>query len=203
MKILKEEIRYPEKGDKFFVEKGDKDEIAWLHKAFQEFGGYADSYQTAALNLIDSALEEKEFRDYHIYPIVFLIRHYLELRLKELIIGINYCKDQNKQFTKTHDIQHLWSEFKKSYSDLGENINDNRFKVIDNLIKEMSSVDPMSEKFRYPDNSKHKFNYLNLNNLKETFIRVCFLFDGIAMQIAHYVEITEDLVRNVYQNYYP
>ena len=203
MKILEEEIRYPEKGDKFFIEEGDKGEIAWLHKAFQEFGGYADSYQTAAINLIDSALEEKEFRDYHVYPIVFLIRHYLELRLKELIIGIDYCENQTKQFPQTHDIQHLWSKFKKYYSDLGEDINDQRFRVVDDLIKEMSNVDPMSMKFRYPDNSNHEFNYLNLSNLRENFIRVCFLFDGIAMQIAHYVEMTEDLVQNVYQNYHP
>ncbi|HEX6983003.1 MAG TPA: hypothetical protein VF181_09600 [Balneolaceae bacterium] len=203
MKIFEEEIRYPEKGDKFFIESGDEDDIAWLHQVFQNFGGYADSYQASALSLIDTALEEQEFKDLHVYPIIFLIRHYLELRLKELIIGLSYCKSQNRHFPKTHDIQHLWSKFKQSYSEIGENTNDKRFKSVDKLIKEMSKVDPNSMTFRYPDGSDHKYNHINLNNLKETFIKVSFLFDGVAIQIAHYVDITADLVQSVYENFHP
>ena len=47
-----------------------------------------------------------------------------------------------------------------------------------------------------------KLEYVNLNNLRETFIRVCFVFDGVAMQITHYVEMTEDMMRDVYENYW-
>ena len=206
MRLYKEEIRYPENGDKFFIEKGHQDEIAWLHKTFQEFGSYADSYQTGALNLIDSALLNKDFRDYHIYPVVFLIRHYLELRLKELIQGLNYCKEENKNFPTHHDIQTLWSEFKNAYSAIGEDSNDARFQVIDKLVKEMVSVDPISMAFRYPVDTvgrkTQKLEYVNLSNLRETFIRVCFVFDGVAMQIGHYVDITEEMMQEVYQNYW-
>ena len=131
MNILEEEIRYPEKGDKFFIEDGNPDEIAMLHKSFQDFGGYGDSYQNGAINLIDSALKNKDYRDYNIYPAVFLIRHYLELRLKELILGINYINNSSKEYPKNHDIQMLWIEFKKAYALLGEDINDSRFQVID------------------------------------------------------------------------
>lgn len=205
MKIIEEEIRYPEKGDKFFIEEGNKDDIAWLHTAFHEFGGYADSYQTGAINLIDTALENKSLRDYHVYPVIFLVRHFLELRLKELIQGINYYQKQKKEFPETHDLQHLWSKFKKGYSDLGENTSDKCFKNVEILIKEMVHIDPKSMSFRYPvanGKSTKRLDYVNLQNLRETFIKVCFLFDGIAMQIAHYVEITEDMVQEVYRNYW-
>lgn len=206
MLILKEEIRYPEKNDKFFLDKGSPEEIAWLHKTFQQFGSYADSYQTGALTLIDTALANKELRDYNIYPAVFLIRHYLELRLKELIQGLNYCKEQNKNFPTHHDLQNLWSEFKKAFSSIGENANDQRFQTIDELIKEMTSVDPISMSFRYPVDKQgektQKLEYVNLSNLRETFIRVCFVFDGVSMQIAHYAEMTEAMMRNVYENYW-
>lgn len=206
MLILKEDIRYPEKNDKFFLDKGNPDEIAWLHKTFQQFGSYADSYQTGALTLIDTALSNKDLRVYNIYPAVFLIRHYLELRLKELIQGLNYCKEQNKNFPTHHDLQNLWSDFKKAYSSIGENANDVRFQIIDELIKEMTSVDPISMSFRYPVDKQgektQKLEYVNLSNLRETFIRVCFVFDGVAMQIAHYVEMTEDMMRDVYENYW-
>jgi len=201
-RIYQEEIRYPEKGDKFFIETGDQNEIAWLNKVFQEFGSYADSYQTGALTLLDTALEKRELRDYHIYPAVFLIRHYLELRLKELIQGLHYCKDRTKDFPNHHDLQRLWYDFKVAYEEIGENPNDERFEIVGELIKEMTSVDPISMAFRYPVNKKgevtQKLEFVNLKNLKETFIRVSFVFDGVAAQIGHYVELTEDMVREMY-----
>jgi hypothetical protein len=178
MLILKEKIRYPEKNDKFFLDKGSPDEIAWLDKTSQQFGRYAGSYQTGALTLIDTALANKDLRDYNIYPAVFLIRHYIELRLKELIQGLNYCKEQNNDFPIGHDLQNFWSDFKKAYSSIGENANGKIFETIDELIKEMTSVDPMSMSFRYPVDRQgektQKLEYVNLSNLRETFIRVCF-----------------------------
>lgn len=206
MIILDEEVRYPEKGDKFFIENGSSEEISWLNKSFQGFGNYADSYQTGALNLIDMALNDKMLRDYHIYPIVFLIRHYLELRLKELNQGLNYCLKQSQEFPKHHDLQNLWAEFKKSYSEIGENPRDKIFQTLDNLIKEMSFFDPISMAFRYPIDKEgikiQKLEYINLTNLKEVFIRVSFVLDGVADLIANNVETTEHLVRDVYENYY-
>jgi hypothetical protein len=205
MKIFDEEIRYPEKGDKFFISDGQSEEIAWLNKSFQEFSSYANCYQTGALTLIDSSLIDDKLRDFNIYPVIFLIRHYLELRLKELIQGLNYCKAQNKDFPTHHDLSNLWSEFKVSYKKIGE-LTDDKFLVIDELIKEMTSVDPISMSFRYPvdknGNKTQRLEYINLTNLRETFVRVCFVFDGVAMQIAHYVDITEDMMGEVYENYW-
>ena len=62
MNIHREKIRYPKKDDKFFIEKGNQDELAILDKAFQEFGNYADSYQTGALSLINEALSNVDLR---------------------------------------------------------------------------------------------------------------------------------------------
>lgn len=206
MNTLKEEIRYPEKGDKFFIEDGNPNEISLLHKAFQDFGSYADSYQSGAISIIDAALNDPELRDYNIYPAIFLIRHYIELRLKELIKGINFCNNNTNDFPIGHNIQLLWRDFKLAYISIGEDITDPRFDVVGNLIDEMSSVDPISMAFRYPvdkDGEKtQKLKSVNINNLKETFIRVGFLFDGVAMQIANYVEMTEDMMRDIYLSYY-
>lgn len=206
MIIKDEEIRYPNKDDKFFIEDGSPEEIAWLHMAFQQFGSYADSYQIGAINLIDSGLKNENLKDYVIYPAIFLIRHYLELRLKELIQGINYCKDQNKEFPTHHNLQNLWGDFKKAYLSIGENTSSLSFQTVDILINEMSSIDPISMSFRYPVDTLgqkiQKLQYVNLTNLKETFIRVSFVLDGVSMQIAHYVDITEDMMQDVYTSYW-
>ncbi len=206
MRILDEQIRYPMKGDKFFIEQGNESEIAWVNKGLQEFGSYADSYQTGALDLINLALNDRTSRNYNLYPIVFLIRHYIELRLKELIYGLNFCKDQSSAFPVHHNIHTLWGEFKVAYLSLGEKPYGDTFEVIDELIKEMWIVDPNSMAFRYPvdkqGNKIQKLEYVNLANLKETFIRLCFVFDGVAMQISHYVEITEEMLQDFYSSYY-
>lgn len=91
MIFIGEKIRYPKQSDKFFIENGQQDELAVLDKSFQEFGNYADSYQTGVISLINLALSDIKLKDYLIYPAIFLIRHYIELRLKELIQSLNYC----------------------------------------------------------------------------------------------------------------
>ena len=69
----------------------------------------------------------------------------------------------------------------------------------------MVSIDPVSMSFRYPVDKNgvktQKLKCVNLTNLRETFIRVCFVFDGISMQIADYVDITEDMMKDIYQTY--
>ena len=206
MTIFKEENRYPEKGDKLFMEEGSSNEIAWLHKAFQEFGAYADSYQAGAMNLIDIALKKSETKDFLVYPTIFLIRHYFELRLKELVQGLNFCITQKKEFPAHHDLQTLWSDFKKLYKKIREEDTKNRFPIIDDLIKEICSVDPKSMSFRYPVDKEgigtQKLEYVNLSNLRKIFVRVCFVFDDIALQISHYAEMTNDMLSDLYSDYY-
>lgn len=58
MKILNEQIEYPQAGDKFFIESGAEDEISNIRTPFQEFGDYAYSYQTGALTLLDAAFQK-------------------------------------------------------------------------------------------------------------------------------------------------
>ncbi len=205
MLTIKGEVRYPIKGDKFFIENGLPEDISWLHKTFQTFGGYADSYQSGAIILLDSAILNQDLRDINIYPAVFLIRHYLELRLKELIFGLNYCIQQTKTFPTHHSLDSLWKEFIKAYTTIGQKTNDESFSAIDDLIKEISSVDPVSMSFRYPVDKQgeqiHSLKYINLKNLRETFIRVCFVFDAISAQISHYVDITEEMMADAYRDY--
>lgn len=206
MKILSEEIRYPQLGDKFFIDTGTQNETANIKAAFQEFGGYAYGYQTGALTLLDSAISEPDLQDFYIYPVVFLIRHYLELRLKELIHGLNFLKDQSNSFPDHHNLQNLWKDFKTAYYGQGQTLGDDIIKSTDALIKEFDDIDPNSMTFRYPVDKKgnkiQRLEMINLLNLKETFVRVCFFYDGVAMQIADYVETTEAMIQDMYSDFY-
>jgi hypothetical protein len=206
MILLEDPIRYPDNGRDFFHDKGSNDELAWLQKLFQEFGSYASGYQLGAIKLLDHALDEPRQRDFLVYPIVFLIRLYIELRLKELIQGLNYCQQQTKDFPSGHNILNLWNDFKIKYQAVGESIADDSFKAMDSIIYELGNTETISMSFRYPvdkdGNKIQKLETVNLTELRKTFIRVSYMFDGISMQIDHYVDITEGLMGEMYANNY-
>jgi hypothetical protein len=129
----------------------------------------------------------------------------MELRLKELLKGLNYCIQQDDNFPTHHRLDTLWFEFKKKYSEIQEDINTIEFQSMDELIKEFSQFDPMSMSFRYPvdkeGNRTQKLEKINVVNLRESFVRICFLFDGVSIQIAHYVDITKDMMGDLYSNF--
>ena len=61
-----------------YWELGEPDFWSWEH--------YIDGFRTAADNLASST--ESEWRSSNlVYPTMFLYRHYLELRVKQLILG--------------------------------------------------------------------------------------------------------------------
>jgi hypothetical protein len=191
-----EEINLPQSGEKFIIETGSTEEIAWLHKSFQNLGMYADAYKTAAITVLDAALIEPNLRDYNIYPATFLIRHYLELRLKEFIQSINFLNNVGTEFPKHHRLNDLWDTFINDYNVLKESENDETFVVIYDLINEISHIDPNSQVSRFSEdkngNSLQKFQFVNLKNLKNSFIKISDTFDGISMQLESFVELKRE-----------
>ncbi len=80
---------------------------------------YASSSYFASFHLIsqqiDKAFEKAERKTVErlILPYYFNFRHYLELELKALIIGLT---DESPNIS--HDLMYLWKEFSKRFSDL-------------------------------------------------------------------------------------
>lgn len=80
---------WPKPGDKLFVS-GFGPKVAFLGGFGTTFGRYAIGYKEAADALIDRAVEKDYSADMQFYPIAFLYRQYLELRLKQLLITGGY-----------------------------------------------------------------------------------------------------------------
>ena len=53
----------------------------------RDLGGYAFEYQAAVNLLIENMIKTRQ-HNFMVYPIIFLFRHYIELRLKEIILNI-------------------------------------------------------------------------------------------------------------------
>ena len=71
--------------DSFFKKSVDQYTAGWQRKWLENFGGYADKYKEA-FNILTTVIHDDLYnKDQLTYPIMFLARHIIELRLKELI----------------------------------------------------------------------------------------------------------------------
>lgn len=80
-KVFKEEIPWPKKGDELF-----KPDIDWKNNACLNFSHdmseiYISGYKSAGDILVEHVKQKKRNQDFLVYPIGFLYRQYLELRL--------------------------------------------------------------------------------------------------------------------------
>jgi hypothetical protein len=86
-----ESVAWPELGDKLFKVSPDDQHNASLNMGGKGWESYAYGYKKAADMLAMRFLEDCKGADIVGYPILFLYRHYIELRLKALIKSEAVC----------------------------------------------------------------------------------------------------------------
>ena len=137
---------------------------------FQKVGwdGYAMAYKIAADRLVDSLQRGPVSELYQVFPIMFLYRHYLELRLKEILrILRDWDGRWDANIPHIHDSPKLWEEVRQlleKFDDrIVEHIDDARleegaaiFDAIEQRVKEFDEIDHGSFNFRYPEDQATK-----------------------------------------------
>lgn len=133
-----------------------------MNKSAKRYFDWAYEYQVAALTL-NTQLPYAP----HLYnPIVFLLRHTIELQLKGLII--NEAKKHSKVKIRTITIgpkkrkinqTHLLGELWEKYRSLTDNHQGTEtISFAGKVIGKLNRKDPWSERYRYPQ-SKSQYNY--------------------------------------------
>ncbi|HKW19535.1 MAG TPA: hypothetical protein VJO35_18645 [Terriglobales bacterium] len=126
-------------------------------------GAYAQAYREAANQLVQRLGSTTNYRDVDACPIVFLYRHAVELRLKEIVHWGNallYVRGLSKTVRpnvlfRTHDLCKLVSAAKPIFGIfryLGD-WNGSEFLSFDDFerfVAELNEFDPGSYAFRYP-----------------------------------------------------
>lgn len=128
----------------------------------RDFGVFAKGYTLAANRLAGLLLEAPWFRDYEAYPVVFLYRHALELSLKHIIYSsvklaaCRYLDDVDQGLQKSHDLRRLARIVEDLLALLFPD--DERLRqavlIVTESCHEFSDIDPRSEGYRYPIDSK-------------------------------------------------
>ena len=181
------EIPYPEKGDILF--KGDSDialnaDISHWNK---DLHGYAKGYKEGADYIVKGVIENPRsvaFNiSYLVFPIVFLYRQYLELRLKEIILLGTRLKGKPEGFPKHHRIDELWAHARPHIEEVSLKGLHEELDATEKLVKEFGALDPDGMAFRYPVDPKGKMHLpewtvINLRRLGDTMQKIGNLLDG-------------------------
>ena len=179
--------------------------IATLHFSTDKWDLYSKGYKTAADTLVLKLLEDQRARsdiDTLVYPVLFLYRQYLELRLKQLIIKLGRFLGDQQSFPRTHRIDHLWRDLKPlmekadeefgSAGEVGE-----LFSEINDCIQRYAALDPKSEAFRYPVDNKDNPSlatekHINVAELAFIVNGVGSALDGASIQIDVWQDMLSD-----------
>ncbi|HTN95078.1 MAG TPA: hypothetical protein VMJ33_10880 [Gallionella sp.] len=163
------ELRWPQMGDRLFVES------SWAYDAHvtgdpkERFYRMPMGYKRAGDLLIDQAAADVVDRSNIIYAALFCYRQSLELYLKQLID--EFGKEKKFSPKNTHDLNRLWERFVCIANERGgcESIG---FAEAQKLIGEMHDFDQKSDGFRFPDNGQGEPFFSNeksidLNNVRK------------------------------------
>jgi hypothetical protein len=170
----------------------DKD---WWNNACVNFlpdhlSGCAEGYKEAADILVTQTIEQNLTVDRLIYPILFLYRHYLEIRLKSIIKRLkNIDSNQVKQDFQ-HNLKKLWKEIEDQLRLLFPDQIDS-LKEITNCIEKFSEVDPASMTFRYAELPSH-LKLINIKNIYEQMQSTGNMLEGINLTIIEYIEVKKE-----------
>ena len=196
----------PIAGMPVFTSGGDWPNTANTTKAWilDSWDHYADGYRSAADQLVDDIVERRLRRlDAVVYPLVYLYRHYLELRLKQLIPLTGRYLYLDQEFPARHDLLLMWDTLRPRLEHGWEGLPS---AVIEAQLREFERWDRDSYAFRYPEDKRGKPNLVGLDqidvrHLKEVVARLSTVFDTVAFGIGAMLDLRDDVEAEL-QNYY-
>ena len=179
--------------DKFFKKKNIVQiTCAWCRKWLENYEGYADKYTYAAEQLhklSDSCAFDK---DSLAYPIMFLARHAIELRLKSILWNLLCCNNisptENDTITKGHSLLKLWNEIDKFYKGEKRGV----YNLASQRISELNTFDVKSDTFRYPIHTNGKPTSINafidIDAFVSTFQKLNGFLEGLENETQEHLD---------------
>src|SRR5712664_1943783 len=124
--------------------------------------GYRHATEVLLRRLLSDPEGTAGERDSLVLPILFLFRHYLELRFKDIIVYGQVLSGQYTQWRLGHDLESLWTEAQGLYSAVYESGAPAGFVKVGECVTDLRQLDPNSTSFRYPrdTNGRPVFEHL-------------------------------------------
>ena len=179
-------------------------ENACLNFQADHTDGYVWGYKEAADHLAVYASESNK-QDLFIYPMMFLYRHYLELRFKAIISRGKELIGENGSFPRTHKLLDLWSQSKIILGKIWKQGVAAEFELIENIVKDFEEIDPYAEAFRYPmSTAGNKYlvgvKHINIEVVAHSIGEAAEFLDGAYEGILEYLEADRASEYEAYSN---
>jgi len=160
---------------------------------------FAIGYKGAADNLVKYILLKARDQDTMVYPILFLYRQYIELRLKEIIREGNILLEKDETFPKHHNMVSLW----KNVKEISKEVFKNEEELLDlshaeHVIIEFAKIDPGSFSFRYPEskagiNPLEGMTHINIRGAAVHINKLSEDLENISLGMSVYREWQQDM----------
>lgn len=171
-----------------------------LHLSTENWDTYATGYKIAGDTLVQYVIDNNRDQDFLVYPIAFLYRQYLELRLKELIVVSSALLNKDDEFRKNHNLLSLWQLARPNIESVyPDDKNKIYLNMLEERIKELSDLDFKSDAFRYPKDQKGKDTlrgllHINLKQLREVFQGISNVLDGASIGMGEYLNSKNEMM---------
>jgi hypothetical protein len=176
---------------KLFGPYGDVRHISCVNWDRDPWDGFAWGYKEGADALVEECKRHPAKLDTLVYPVVFLYRHYFELRLK--ILHRELCELNEKPWSlkdSNHKLRPRWDKVRALLEEAFPADDKTHLDKISNVILDFDQLDPDSCTFRYPEDKGGKallspaMESINVVHLKDELDPVINLLEGAAGAVA-------------------
>lgn len=189
-----EQLPWPRSGDQLFGPDDDWYNNAFVNFAFDSWDLYASGYLQAAQLLVKAIVNTRRSPDAVVYPIAFLYRHYLELRLKTIITEGQELLDRRVELPMHHNLDVLWKTARKIIEEVYSKDPKGPVEAVEECMVQFCDLDRQSFAFRYPaDKLGNRYleglKLLNVRQLGEVMDRISTFLESASAGIAEYLDI--------------
>ena len=187
-----------------FTSKAAPDPDWYLNACLHVSGGnwdiYAMGYKRAGDILVQYVADNNWDHDFLVYPIAFLYRQYLELRLKELIFVSSRLLDQDARILKTHNLVSLWRQARPNIEAVWpDSETKGQLNAVEDRLKELCDIDSGSYAFRYPEDGKGTTTltgmvHINLKQLRDVIQGISHILDGSSIGMGEYLNAKHEMM---------
>lgn len=162
--------------------------------------GYAEGYRRAAQCLVEHVDTTGRDQDFLVYPLVFLYRHAVELRMKQVIKLGGALLATGDDFEDIHDLRRLWGAASAVLEAIWPESNADH-EAVRGLLTQLEDLDPDSYRFRYPVRPATKsrqpslatdLRHIGLRNLSDRMEGLVGFFDAAVTGIHVYLDARDE-----------
>ncbi len=163
---------------------------------------FAMGYKMAGDMLVQYVKDNDRDQDFLVYPIAFLYRQYLELRLKELIRVSSTLLDKDIKPPIGHNLISLWRLARPNIEAVWPGFETRVYlKMVEDRLKELCDLDPGSYAFRYPEDTKggatlSGIMHINLKQLMDVIQGISNVLDGASTGMGEHLDLKNEMAEH-------